>query len=243
MKIFEILNPDGAIVIDDTFKNIELLDHFSMSECRFRAKDGHPSHGTYYLPRSNPKATLVGISLNGLNNVARFGFSANIGGIEFYDSHSGIENYGIEPVKRDDIASKSHVYLFGFGDDRPSEHGTGLEICNADGKVVYSSAKRYLNVLGCGSEKSETVQMNGTTIAFTLGTDHVTKIYENHKVGAKGVKYDRYPRFTVNENSISVGMLEAQTVYIPDDDAPDWGWHLIFHCYYNFGWLIGNVVI
>ena len=115
--------------------------------------------------------------------------------------------------------------MFGFGDDEPSEHGTGLEICNANGKVVYSSAKRYLNVLGCGSEKSETVQMSGTTIAFTLGTDHVTKIYENHKVGAKGVVYNRYPGFTVNENSISTGMLEAQTVYIPDNDAPDWVGH------------------
>lgn len=242
MRFFEILNPDGAIVIDDTFKNIELLDHFPMSECQFRAKDGYPSHGTYYFPRSNPKAALVGISLNGLNNAVQFGFSTSIGGIEFYDSHSGIENHGIEPVKRDDIASKSHVYLFGFGDDEPSEHGTGLEICNANGKVVYSSAKRYLNVLGCGSEKSETVQMNGTTIAFTLGTDHVTKIYESHKVGAKGVEYNRYPRFTVNENSISIGMLETRVVYIPLEDPP-LGWHLIFHCYYNFGWLIGNVVI
>lgn len=243
MKFFEILNPDGAIVIDDTFKNIELLDHFPMSECRFSAKDGYPSHGMYYFPRSNPKATLIGISLNGLNGTTPFGFTTSIGGIDFYDTHSGITNYGIVPVRRDDIASKSHVYMFGFSDDEPSEHGTGLEICNADGKVVYSSTKRYLNVLGCGSEKRETVQMSGTTIAFTLGTDHVTKIYENHKVGAKGVVYNRYPGFTVNENSISTGMFEAQTVYIPDDDAPDWGWHLIFHCYYNFGWLIGNVVI
>lgn len=243
MKFFEILNPDGAIVIDDTFKNIELLDHFPMSECQFSAKDGYPSHGTYYLPRSNPKATLVGIGLNGLNGTAPFGFTASIGGIDFYDVHSGIANYGIEPVKRDDIAGKSHVYVFGFGDDEPSEHGTGLEICNADGKVVYSSAKRYLNVLGCGSEKSETVQMNGTTIAFTLGTDHVTKMYENHKYGAKGVIYDQYPKLTINNDAVSVGMIRATAVYTAKNEGDPWDWNLIFHCYYNFGWLVGNVVI
>lgn len=243
MKFFEILNPDGAIVIDSNFKNIELLDHFPLSDCTFHPNHLSQNHGSYSLLRSNPKATLVGISLNGLNGVNRFGFSANIGGVEFYDNHSGMGNHGILPVKRDDIANTAHVYLFGFGDDSPAEHGTGLEICNADGKIIYSSDKRYLNVLGCGSEKSETVQMNGTTIAFTLGTDHVTKIYENHKVGAKGIEYDRYPRFTVNENSISIGMLETRTDYMPADGDPPLGWHLIFHCYYNFGWLIGNVVI
>lgn len=243
MKFFEILSPDGAIVIDNNFKNIELLDHFPLSDCTFRPNHLSQNHGSYSLLRTNPKATLIGINLNGLNGVNWFGFTADNTGIRFYDSRSGIENHGILPVKRDDIANTAHVYLFGFGDDSPTEHGTGLEICNADGKVVYSSAKRYLNVLGCGSEKSETVQMNGTTIAFALGTDHVTKIYESHKVGEKGVEYDRYPRFTVNENSITVGMIEARTVYITDDGASDWGWHLIFHCYYNFGWLIGNVVI
>lgn len=243
MKFFEILNPDGAIVIDDTFKNIELLDHFPLSDCTFHPNHLSQNHGSYSLLRTNPKSTLIGISLNGLNSVNRFGFTADNTGISFYDDHSGLENLEILPVKRDDIANTAHVYLFGFGNDSPTEHGTGLEICNADGKIIYSSAKRYLNVLGCGSEKSETVQMTGTTIAFTLGIDHVTKIYESHKAGAKGVVYDRYPRFTVNENSISIGMIEAQTVYIPFDDAPDWGWRLIFHCYYNFGWLVGNVVI
>lgn len=242
MKLFEISSPDGAIVIDDSFKNIELLDHFPLSACTFHPNHLSQNHGSYSLLRTNPKATLVGISLNGLNGVNRFGFTIDSVEISFYDNRSGISNIGILPVKRDDIASTAHVYLFGFGDDSPTEHGAGLEICNAAGKIIYSSAKRYLNVLGCGSEKSETVQMNGTTIAFTLGTDHVTKIYENHKVGAKGVEYDRYPRFTVNENSISIGMIEARTVYIPSEDVP-WGWHLIFHCYYNFGWLIGNVVI
>lgn len=243
MKFFELLSPDGAIVIDNNFKNIELLDHFPLSDCTFRPNHLSQNHGSYSLLRTNPKATLTGISLNGLNGVNPFGFDTGASSISFYDRRSGLENMGIIPVKRDDIAGVAEVYLFGFSDDTPSVHGTGLEVCNADGKVIYSSSKRYMNVLGCGSEKSETVQMNGTTIAFTLGTDHVTKIYENHKVGAKGVEYDRYPRFTVNENSITVGMIEARTVYIPDDDAPDWGWHLIFHCYYNFGWLIGNVVI
>lgn len=242
MKFFELLNPDGAIVIDDNFKNIELLDHFPLSACTFYPNHLSQNHGSYSLLRTNPKVTLIGISLNGLNGVSRFGFTADNTGISFYDSHSGIDNIGILPVKRDDIANTAHVYLFGFGDDSPTEHGTGLEICNAEGKIIYSSAKRYLDVLGCGSGKNETVQMNGTTIAFVIGTDHVTKIYENHKVGAKGVEYDRYPRFTVNENSITVGMIEARTIYTTDDDPP-LGWHLIYHCYYNFGWLIGNVVI
>lgn len=243
MKFFEAINEqDQSIVIDDTFKNLELIDHFPLSQCTFEQDSGGNNHGSYLFPSSNANVLLAGISINQLSGVEPFGLFGLGGSISFYDKKSGAPQKGIFPVKRDDIASKAEVYRFGFTNINSSTHGTGLEICNADGKIIFSSDKKYLHVIGCGSDNAQTIMFgDGVHIAFTLGTDHVTKIYESHKFGAHGAEYDIYPRFSITSNSVTVGKLKATSFYAADEEPEPYPWNLIYNSWFNYGWLIGEI--
>ena len=241
-KYFQVVNDsDNSIVIDDTFKNLELLQTVKLSDCTF-IQEYNSSHGYYKIPSFNSKTALIGLGINALSGVPYFGMSAGSGVIEFYDAKSSISGHGLYPVKRDDISSKATIYCFGFGNNSPSASGAGLEIYNASGKVIYSSNKQYLDVIQCGSDEESTVPISGTSIAFVLGTDHASQIWENHKAGAKGATYDIYPKFTVSNSSVTIGKVKCQITYIPSDTSSHLDWDLIDDsCYFNYGWLIGRL--
>lgn len=166
------------------------------------------------------------------------------GVIEFYDNNSAVNQAGVFPVKRDDIASKATVYVFGFSGDKPSTHGVGLEVYNSDGKVIYNSSNQYLDVLACGSDTGGSVLLSGTTIVFALGNDAYTFIEVEHKLGARGVDYQQFPKFTITDGKVNVGMLRATVTYIAQggEDDTHGGWHVDRDSrHYDYGWLIGKV--
>lgn len=164
------------------------------------------------------------------------------GVIEFYDNNSAVNQAGIFPVKRDDIASKATVYVFGFNGGKPSTHGVGLEVYNSEGQVIYNSSNRYLDVLGCGSDTGGSVPLDGNTIVFALGNDAYTFIEVSHKSGAHGVNFHQYPKFTVEDGKVNVGMTRATVTYIADGSSEGDDWHVDQDSrHYDYGWLIGEV--
>ena len=206
-KYFEAINDSNqSIVIDDTFKNIEVLDSFPLSECNFTT--WHDSnHGYYSLKRGNANTALVGISLNPLVGLPWFMYHGTYGYIYLYDGNSGIQDVGIFPVKRDDIAEASTIYLLGFSNSEPSTHGTGIEIYNADGKVVYSSEQQYLEAVACGSTDAE-VTLQDNLVFFTLGVDHAADILTGHQTGSYGAEYTKYPALEVTSNKDEITNAE-----------------------------------
>lgn len=80
-KYFEVFNSsDDSILIDDTFKNLQLLDSFPLSECKFNQGYVDSSHGYYGLARAVPNALLIGIGINNLANKSSFALNTMGGG-------------------------------------------------------------------------------------------------------------------------------------------------------------------
>ena len=242
MKFFETFNEKGqGIVIDDTFKNLELLNIIPMKECEFVKSTYDDKHGHYFLPNWDNKTVLVGIGLNDITGAEPFGIELSRE-IRIYDKNSDVTNFGIYPSKRDDIVNKAIIYLFGWGGNEPTKHMAGLEIYNEDGKVIYNSEKKYLNVLGCGSDKAQTFNFMGQTIFFTLGVDGVEKVWIAPHIGAEGVSYEQIPGLRIETESVTIAPIRATAVYIADQDPRDF-FNCVYICRfsYHYGWLIGNI--
>lgn len=215
-----ISDTDEAIVIDDTFKNIEVLDSFPLSQCRFITQNDS-NHGAYSLLRTNPKTALVGIGLNDLNGLSWFMFNSDYGHIYFYDNNSGIEDVGLFPVRRNDISAVATVYLLGFAENDPSAHGIGLEIYNADGKIVYSSVTQHLDILACTDGNTQ-MALTDNMVFMTLGTDHAADIKASHHKGWWGAEYTKYPAIEVANNVVSVSPHNATVYYFQGADMEEW---------------------
>lgn len=242
MKFFETFNEKGqGVVIDDTFKNLELLNTIPMKTCEFIKSTYDDKHGHYLLPNWNDKTVLVGIGLNDITGVDPFGIELSRE-IRIYDQKSGIAGFGIYPSKRDDIANKAKIYLFGWGGNEPTKHMTGLEIYNENGKVIYNSGKKYLNVLGCGSDKAQTFNFMGQTIFFTLGVDEVEKKWVTAHIGAEGVSYEQMPGLRIENGSVKIAPIRATAVYVSEEDPRDHpNYEYICNFSYHYGWLIGSI--
>lgn len=240
-KYLEVINDNDKIVIDDNYACLELLDSFPLSECQKIA-----SGVSYYYryPRTISGATLYGISLNGLNDLSWFSFEADSYNLFFYDKDSAKANIGIVPVARDDIISKARLYAFGIPNRKASTHGFGLEICNGNGDVVYASGHKYLNTLGCGSDYTQSIALNGDTVAINLGYDRACDYYQSHRSGTSGAEYTNRARFEVKNNIVSISRQMFSVLYTDfnDDDYYREDVERYFEAWLGYGWLIGNVL-
>lgn len=240
-KYFEVINDDNSVVIDDNYECLELVDSFPLSQCT-KVTTGASIY--YRFPRTI-SATLYGISVNGLNNVSKFSFDTGASHIEFYDSNSAIRNVGIISVARDDIISKATLYAFNIPNRKASTNGIGLEIYNASGNVVYSSLKKYLNTLACGSDYTKTVAFNGTTIIFNLGYDRSSDYYISHNLGGSGFEYTMRPFYEIKNNTVTITRATYSVLFSDFDydekNYSDYDIEHYFEAWLGYGWLIGNV--
>lgn len=244
MKYFEVINQnDEAIVIDDTFKNLELLHTFPLSACNFVSSAGQ-NYGRYTFPNGDySNAIMYGISVDGLEGIKSFCLSVTQGSdIAFFDDTSVVKNEDVYSVRRDDISKLANVYVFGFKEQSKSLHGSGLEVYNENGHRIFTSEKSYLNVLACGSDTEYTIKTTNDTIVFTLGEDYVSKILENHKMGAKGVEYWQRPRFRVEKGFLKIDRLRSLMTYaVTDGDINEYNSVKRYLFQYNYGWLVGTI--
>lgn len=243
MKYFLSINENGkSIVIDDTFKNLELLTEIPLKNCTFKKSSVSDNHGYYELPSKNENAVLTGIGISEISGVEPFAVDTTHGEIRIYDKKSGIDNFGVYPVRRTDIESKAKIYVFGWGGNEPTKHMVGFEIYNELGKVVYSSEKKYLNVLWCGSDETKQINYSKKSVFFTLGTDYSSSIWLNHKVGVTGGEYYQYPMLKISKESVEVSRFRATATYwTSEEDTGYIEWRFDGHYCYNYGWLIGNI--
>lgn len=239
-KYLEIINDNNSVVIDDNYACLELIDSFPLSQCT-KINSGVSYY--YRYPHSISGATLYGISLNNLNGVNWFSFEADSYNLFFYDQNSAKANIGIVPVARDDIISKATLYAFGMPNRKASTNGVGLEICNANGDVVYTSAKKYLNTLECGSDYTKSVSLSGTTIAFNLGYDRACDYYQTHHSGTSGAEYTNRARFEIKNNIVSISRQMFSVIYADfnQEDAKYDDGERYFEAWLGYGWLVGNV--
>ena len=243
MKYFLSTNEDGkSIVLDDTFKNLELLTEIPLKNCIFKKSSISDKLGHYELPSKNENVLLTGIGISELNGVEPFAIDTTYGEISIYDKRSGIDNHGTFPIRRTDIESKAKIYLFGWGGNEPTQHMAGFEIYNELGKVVYSSEKKYLNVLKCGSDKTEQVNYTKKSVFFTLGTDYSSSIWINHKLGVQGIQFEQYPMLKISKESVEISRFRATaTHWVSEEGSGHVEWRFDGHYCYNYGWLIGNI--
>ena len=243
MKYFLSINENGkSIVIDDTFKNLELLTEISLKDCIFKKIRVSDKHGHYELPSKNENAILTGIGISDISGVEPFAVDTAHGEIRIYDKNSGIGNHGVFPVRRTDIESKAKIYVFGWGGNEPTKHMVGFEIYNELGKAVYSSEKKYLNVLWCGSDETKQINYTKKSVFFTLGTDYSSAMWLNHKVGATGTVFRQCPMLKISEKSVEVSRFRTTAAYwVSEEGAGHVEWRFDGHFCYNYGWLIGNI--
>lgn len=242
MKYFLSINENGkSIVLDDTFKNLELLTEIPLKNCTFKKSSVSDKHGYYELPSKNENAVLTGIGVSELNDVEPFAVDTTHGEIRIYDKNSGVNNFGVYPVRRTDIESKAKIYVFGWGGNEPTKHMVGFEIYNELGKVVYSSEKKYLNVLWCGSDETKQINYTKKSVFFTLGTDFYSAVWINHKVGVQGGEYMQIPKLKISKESVEVSRFRTTATYWTEEPGGHVEWRFDGHFCYNYGWLIGNI--
>lgn len=240
-KYLEIINDNNSVVIDDNYACLELIDSFPLSQCT-KINSGVSYY--YRYPHSISGATLYGISLNGLNGISWFSFEADANNLYFYDVNSAKANIGIVSVARDDIISKASLYAFGIPNRKASTHGFGLEICNSDGDVVYTSEHKYLNVLGCGSDYTQSIALNGITMAFNLGYDRSCDYYDSHHSGKSGAEYTMRARFQIQNDTVSISRQMFSVIYVDfnNETAKYDDVERYFEAWLGYGWLIGNII-
>ncbi len=244
-KYFEALVLGGeSIVIDDTLNNLEVCGEWPLSAL-VKARD---SGGNifYRLPGHQDKNWLFGI---GLSEHAGQEFCPEFKRLhdgeiilEFYDPKSSIHNI---KVARDDVVAKGKIYALSFGTRAPSPHGTGIEIYNSGGQVVFSSAQKHLNVLACDCVDPVTVSFGQAGVAFMLGKDISYDFWASDRLGQVGAKRTIYPQFTITgNNSVTVKKIIRTQVWAGDLEEIKrdlWSEHY-YGAGFSYGWLIGEVI-
>lgn len=234
MKYFEVINENGSgIVIDDSLFNVELDDIVPLKNATKREiyKDYIFTNLTYTSP-------IIGIGANELVGKSFcFSLMRSSDGL----SISFFDNSELQHVFRDDIVEKGKLYFLKKKKRKPSEHLAGMEIYNENGDVVYTSKGKYLNVLGCGGDDAQTVRLEKNTVLFELGADHFTDIRIKHHMGVNGQQTESHPRFSINDNSVTVKKTTLNTLYV-DDIGDDISAKHDFHASWCYGWMIASVI-
>lgn len=268
MKYFEVYNDDGSrLLIDDSYVNLEVLGKFKLSELkRFyslsslvesdpeRYKD-YLDYGGYYCGDliSNIEATNItyGIGLDFNQNVE---FTVDLcDTVSFYTSHSIVTSNELEPVFRPELEDILTVYIIGIPTRKPSMHGVGLEVYNERGETIFKSGKKHIDVVSCGSDKTESVDTKENRVIFQLGRDYYLSKFWWHHLPPAGQEYYRIMnikasngRATLKPKDVIVTYNEPGIVWHPDgyyenSHRPP-AEEETFMFYYNYGWLIADIV-
>lgn len=240
MKYFELIGDTENVVIDDNFECLELIDSFPLSQCTKVAG----SYDTYYRYPRTVNGILYGISIGGLAGKQWFSFDADSNTIRFYGQGSNVQNIGMVSVARDDIIANATLYVYGISNRLPSEHLDGIEIYNAEGKVVFSSDCEYLNTIACGSDYTETITFSNNAIIFNLGYDRSCDYYNSPHLGIDGFDYTLRARFDVQENSVSISRVSYGTLWHEFSyDELEWYDDIehYFEAWLGYGWLIASI--
>lgn len=241
-KHLEVINDDGSICIDDAYKNLELLDVVEMKNSK-KTLISESTEGKMweYSYSSSDDAYRNGLIYGiGLSELAGKSFCIVIGeGVfHFFDPKSRSKLW----VERDDVVAAGKIYIFGHRDRNPSTGLAGIEIYNADGKVVYTSDARYLDVLACGSDETTTVEFTGDGVcALELGSDQFLHIWISHHVGVKGIDSEMHPYFKIENGKVTIQKIRFNDIYVAGDEPPEWEKE-DFAASYTYGWLVGQVI-
>lgn len=241
-KYFEVINEDsGSVVIDDMFKNVELVGTYPLSSFTKNFPD-HP-RVDYSFPIENRESIIYGI---GLRELAGKEFCISIVR-KTWDNKVHIAFHEPQPngylnVIRDDIIQIGKLYAFEYKNRIPSPHLCGVEIYNDTGRVVYTSDTKYLQVINCatGVENAET-PISGESVAIVLGSDYFADILE-HSVGARGVISEWHPIFTVKKDSVRVKRQGLNLFYMGKVKPNDGNAVRSVGIGYAYGWMIGRVM-
>lgn len=246
-KYFECTSEqDQRIILDDSFKNLELLKTVPMNQLPKVDSGGATKYYNIPFPEdmlpNDPY--LLGFSLSGLSGkrfCISFGVSRRI--IEIYDP--GLPyNQAVYPVFRDDITSASTLYIFGLKNRTPSPHLTGIEIYNESGAVLYSSGAQYLDVTYCGGDEALTLSYDAQTIALPLGEDIYVDIHGTSHQGFKGIESHTMPTFTVSDSTVTVSKTTFNQVYTDYDDDGQYNPGVVYEreASYAYGYMLARVV-
>ena len=239
-KYFEAINiNDSAVIIDDSFKNVELIGVYPLSSFT-KNFSGLPSVD-YSYPLENRESIIYGIGLSELRgerfciSIERLTWDNKIH-IAFYRP----ENSKQDHITRDDIMRRGKLYAFEYRAREPTPHMTGVEIYNDQGRVVYTTNTRYLKVICCkGDTHTATVPIADHSIAFVLGHDHYLDLLEDHH-GAFGIDVEWWPVFDVLNDRVIISKIARNTVY-QSEDQPEPEAQRKYSASYAYGWLIGEV--
>lgn len=142
-KYFQVVTPKGELQIDDTYKNLELIhvaQSVSVYRHTYKSKDGTYSIGRDYGAQKLRKPNSIGaIASNGIN--VPFIVSQINNEIRVYTDGA---HYG----------ESFTAYEYAFGNEKLKatwmEEGpghVGLQVINADGRIIYSSDRPYIKVV------------------------------------------------------------------------------------------------
>lgn len=242
---FEVIKEDDSrVILDDSCNCLELLQVVPLSTATKHVVSDSYLYYQVPIPTTTADYTFLGI---GLNELAGKSFCITLtktssgARIEFYDPATGKPN----AVARDDVIAAGKLYVFGAGGRLPAEHLTGLEVYDANGKVVYSSAAQHLDILYCGGDEAKTITYTGTTVALPLGSDDYCyiELKNYHYTPPSGIESHLAPHFNITNNSVTIKKQMFNTVYVSDSDEPE---HEIvrveFYAWYTYGYLVGKIV-
>lgn len=241
-KYFEVINDDSSICIDDAYKNLELLDIVEMKTATKKLISTTPQGSNYqYTYIANDDATRNGVIRGiGLKELSGKSFCVKIYGgyFYFYDPAAGSKCW----VARDDVVDLGKIYIFGYRDREPASTLAGLEVYNSEGKTVYSSAAKYLDIVACGNDTTTTIELDDSEIcALELGADCFCHIYENHRIGAKGIDSETHPYFIIADDCVTIKRQTFNDIYV-DEIEEDQVEQETFSAYYTYGWMLGKVL-
>ena len=236
-RYFECLSEDDErVILNDSFQNLELIEIVPMSRCEKRSINGSVD---YVVPQTSNAAKddcyLFGVSLAELQgksfcvDITRQYDSPNTWALmQFYDPPTLFTT-----VARDDIVKVGNLYIFGTKKRSPSEHLTGLEVFDANGRVVYSSNARYLDVSYCGGDDPASYAYDADTLLFLLSEDIIVDQVIYLEAGTVGSNRAWKPLISVSNNTVSINkvLLEHKYEGVPPRYDPIVDWYSEVHAY------------
>lgn len=238
-KYFEARNQnDGAVIIDDAYRNIELSNVYNLSSFSKKYVGGATSY-IYTIETVNDDI-LWGIGLKELVGKSII-FSVFLDN-RTIELHFRDKEHGTVSCPADDIMRFGKLYSFAYRSREAAQHMTGLEVYGDHGRVVYSSNANYLRVLSCGGHENATIPVSDRAVAFTLGDDFVYNIYA-YSWSIRGDIVAEAPKFTVMGSSISVSEQQLSYSYSSESGPPMGSLRESYH--YggkSYGWLIGEIL-
>lgn len=145
-SFFEVTNQNDRIQIDDTYQNLVFIRKFPLSDLFPNNSD---DCSTLYVPQENE--LCIAVDCDSANGIVPYiepcidGYRITVATVwpgfcvNWSSSTSG-GKYIKDAVK--------NIYVYTFGKDTSTSVGTcGLEVRNSEGKIIFSSNKKYLKPL------------------------------------------------------------------------------------------------